>query len=342
MVAGPNITARVAERRNVTRSFFDEEIAPAGVPVVLKGLVSDWPVVAAAAESHDALGSYLKQLDSGVAVETFVGKPEMQGRYFYNADLTGFNFEKGATSLSNIIDQLLRMVDAPPRMMIYAGSAPTGEAAPDFASDNPMALLNPAIEPRLWLGNTSRVAAHYDNSRNIACCVAGTRRFTVFPPDQIGNLYLGPLDFTMAGPPASMVDFHAADYDRYPRFRDAEKAGLIAELEPGDAIYIPSLWWHHVEADGPFNLLVNYWWKAANSGSVFESVMLALVDLRDQPAPEKEAWRAYFEHFVFGKDASAVAHHLPDQWQQLTGSKTRGRDAKILGFIASQLRERQK
>jgi Cupin-like domain len=342
MTSGPNVTARVAERRNVTRSIFEEEIAPAGMPVVLKGLVGEWPVVAAAAQSHDALGDYLKQLDSGTAVETFVGKPEMQGRYFYNADLTGFNFEKGATSLSSIVDQLLRMASEPPKMMIYAGSAPTDEAVPDFAAQNPMPLLNPAIEPRLWLGNTSRVAAHYDNSRNIACCISGTRRFTVFPPDQIGNLYLGPLDFTMAGPPASMVDFHAPDYDRYPRFRDAEKAGLIAELGPGDAIYIPSLWWHHVEAEGPFNLLVNYWWKAANSGSVFESVMLALVDLRDQPAPEKEAWRAYFEHFVFGEDASTVAHHLPGRWQQLTGTKTPGRDAKILAFIASQLRERMK
>jgi Cupin-like domain len=342
MATGPDITARVAERRGVTRSTFEEEIAPAGLPVVLKGLVSDWPVVAAAAQSHEALGSYLKGLDSGAAVETFVGKPEMQGRYFYNGDLTGFNFEKGATSLSNIIDQLLRMVGSPTKMMIYAGSTPTGEAAPDFAASNPMPLLNAAIEPRLWLGNTSRVAAHYDNSRNIACCISGTRRFTVFPPGQIGNLYLGPLDFTMAGPPASMVDFHAPDYDKYPRFRDAEKAGLIAELEPGDAIYIPSLWWHHVEADGPFNLLVNYWWKTANSGSVFESVMLALMDLRDQPEPEKKAWRAFFEHFVFGENAGAVAHHLPEQWQRLTGAKTPAGDAKILEFIIGQLRGRIK
>lgn len=342
MASGVQITARVAERRDVNRSIFEVEIAPAGVPVVFKGAVSDWPVVAAGTQSLEALGSYVKQLDSGANVETFVGKPEMLGRYFYNDDLTGFNFEKGATSLSSIVDQLQRMAGAPPKMMIYAGSAPVDEAAPAFATDNPMPLLNPAIEPRLWLGNTSRVAAHYDNSRNIACCISGTRRFTLFPPDQICNLYLGPLDFTMAGPPASMVDFHAPDYDKYPRFRDAEKAGLIAELEPGDAIYIPSLWWHHVEAAGPFNLLANYWWKPANAGSVFESVMLALVDLRDQPRAEKKAWSAYFEHFVFGDEAATVSAHLPQQWQRLTGPKNSQRDAKILEFIAGQLQERMK
>lgn len=335
-----NIETRVPEYTGVTRESFEQDIAPLGRPALLKGAVAHWPAVAAARQSDEALGNYLKRHDSGAPVETFVGKPDMKGRYFYNAGMTGFNFEKGATALSKIVDQLLHMANGPQTMMIYAGSAPSGEAAPQFVAENPMPLLNPAIEPRLWLGNTSRVAAHYDNSRNIACCVSGNRRFTVFPPDQIGNLYLGPLDFTMAGPPASMVDFHAPDYDRYPRFRDAEKAGMIANLEPGDAIYIPSLWWHHVEAQGPFNMLVNYWWKPANSGAVFESVMLALVDLRDQPAPEKEAWRAYFEHFVFGHSAATVAHHLPEQWQQLTGTKTPERDAKIVEFVVSQLRKR--
>lgn len=335
-----NIEKRVPEYTGVTRESFEQDIAPLGRPALLKGSVAHWPVVAAARKSNEALGQYLKQHDRGAPVETFVGKPDMKGRYFYNADMTGFNFEKGATALSKIVDQLLHMANGPQTMMIYAGSAPSGEAAPLFATENPMPLLNPAIEPRLWLGNTSRVAAHYDNSRNIACCVSGSRRFTVFPPDQIGNLYLGPLDFTMAGPPASMVDFHAPDYDRYPRFPDAEKAGMVADLEPGDALYIPSLWWHHVEAEGPFNMLVNYWWKPANSGAVFESVMLALVDLRDQPGPEKEAWRAYFEHFVFGDDAATVAHHLPEQWQQLTGPKSPERDAKIVEFIVSQLLKR--
>jgi Cupin-like domain len=337
-----DIKTRVPERSGVTRNIFEQEIASLGAPVVLKGLVRDWPVVQAALLSREMLGHYLKAQDSGVVVETFVGKPAMQGRYFYNADLTGFNFEKGATSLSSIIDQLLKMASGPPSMMIYAGSAPIKEALPTFAAQNPMPLLNAAVEPRLWLGNTSRVAAHYDNSRNIAACISGTRRFTIFPPDQISNLYLGPLDYTMAGPPASMVDFHAPDYARYPKFRDAEKAGMVAELEPGDAIYIPSLWWHHVEADGPFNLLANYWWKPAHAGSTFESIMLAMIDLRDQPKPEKEAWRAFFEHFIFQEDAANVADHLPDLWQKVTGAKSPQRDAKIVDFITSQLRNRQK
>jgi hypothetical protein len=337
----PNITARVAERHNVTRDIFEKEIAPAGVPTVLKGLVNDWLVVAAARQSDAALGRYLNTHDSGAPVETFIGKPEMQGRYFYNAELTGFNFEKGAASLSSIIEQLLKMGDGPPRFMLYAGSAPSSEAMPGFAPENPMPLLNPGIEPRLWLGNASRVAAHYDSSRNIACCVAGTRRFTIFPPDQIGNLYLGPLEFTMAGPPASMVDFHAPDYGLYPKFRDAEKSGMIAELEPGDALYVPALWWHHVEAEGPFNLLVNYWWMPPNGGSTFESVMLALLNLRDQPEADKQAWQAFFQHYVFGSESANVSDHLPKHWRTVTGPKSKARDEMVMSFIMGRLMKKK-
>ena len=324
-------------RHNVTKQIFEDEILPQGEPVILKDLVSDWPVVHAALQSRNDLGSYLKQHDSGVAIETFVGQPEMKGRYFYNQEMTGFNYEKGETTLSHIVDQLLLTAEGPPPLMIYAGSAPSGATMPDFSRQNPMPLLNSEIEPRLWLGNTSRVAAHYDNSRNIACCIAGTRRFTLFAPEQIANLYVGPLEFTMAGPPASMVDFDNPDYDRYPKFREAEEAALIAELEPGDAIYIPSLWWHHVEASGPLNMLANYWWMPKCAGPALEAVLLALMTIRDQPEPEKQAWKAFFEHYVFGSEADQVADHLPKKWQTVTGPKTPGRDAFILSYIIKQI-----
>lgn len=332
-----NIEQRVPQRGNVTRQIFEEEIMTTGQPVVLKGLVAHWPVVQAARQSNEKLGAYLMKFDNGAPVETFVGEPSMKGRYFYNDDLSGFNYEKGETTFSHIIKQLLLTENGPPPLMIYAGSAPANAAMPNFIRDNIMPLLNPAIEPRLWLGNSSRVAAHYDNSRNIACCLAGKRRFTIFPPEQISNLYVGPLEYTMAGPPASMVDFHAPDYDAYPRFRDAEKAGLIAELDPGDAIYIPSLWWHHVEADGPFNLLANYWWMPEGTGPALEAVLLALVALRDQPEPERQAWHSFFDHYIFSSEAKEISNHLPEKWRNVTGPKSADRDAYILDFIQKRL-----
>lgn len=331
------IEQRVETRESITPKIFEDEILNLGRPVVLKGLVANWPVVRAAKQSHEALGEYLKQHDGGVPIETFVGQPEMEGRYFYNDDLTGFNFEKGKTGLSHIVDQLLLTVGGPPPLMIYAGSAPASEAMPAFSVDNPLPLLDPDVEPRLWLGNRSRVAAHYDASRNVACCVSGKRRFIIFPPEQVGNLYLGPLEFTMAGPPASMVDFSAPDYSRFPNFRQAGEAALVADLDPGDAIYIPALWLHHVEAFGDFNLLVNYWWFADDAGPSLEAMLLTMLAIRDLPQPEKQAWRTYFEHFAFGPQASQVSSHLPSHCQTVTGMKSASRDARIMDFLRKRL-----
>ena len=112
------------------------------------------------------------------------------------------------------------------------------------------------------MGNRAVVGPHNDHPDNIACVIAGRRRFRLFPPEQFANLYIGPLELNPAGRPVSFVSVNAPDLARYPRYARALEASREAELEPGDAIYIPSMWWHSVESLEPFNLLVNYWWEA--------------------------------------------------------------------------------
>jgi hypothetical protein len=153
----------------------------------------------------------------------------------------------------------------------------------------------------------------------------------LFPPEQVANLYPGPLAPTPGGQVVSMVDFAAPDLARFPRFADALAAGQVAELEPGDVLVYPALWWHHVEALDAFNVLVNYWWNAAPAfmDTPMDTMLHAFLSLRDRPAQEKAAWRAMFDHYVFG-DADAVAAHLP--------AAARGPLAPIDGSTARQLR----
>ena len=124
-----------------------------------------------------------------------------------------------------------------------------------------MAGLDPAIQPRLWIGNRVTTPAHFDEFHNVACVVCGSRRFTLFPPAQVRNLYIGPLDFAPTGAAISMARLDRPDDPRFPLLRMALAEAQVAELQPGDAIYIPPLWWHHVASLGRLNALVNYWWK---------------------------------------------------------------------------------
>ena len=140
------------------------------------------------------------------------------------------------------------------------GSTQTSAWLPGFNEANALPMDFQRYDQRVdW--QSIRVAAHFDFPRNIAGCVIGRRKFTLFPPEQVDNLYIGPWDLTPAGQPISMVDFHHPDYDRFPRFADAEKHAETAFLEPGDVIYIPNMWWHQVESLSAINGLVNFWWQ---------------------------------------------------------------------------------
>jgi hypothetical protein len=150
-------------------------------------------------------------------------------------------------------------------------------------------------------------------SNNIACCVVGRRRFTLFPPEQVENLYPGPLDMTPGGQAVSMVDFDAPDFERFPRFKDALAAAQVADLEPGDVLVYPALWWHQVEALDPFNVLVNYWWNAAPGlhGHPHEHPA-ARPAQPARPARFREAGlEALFDYYVFGP-ADRAGAHLPE------------------------------
>lgn len=301
------------ERSDVDAAAFAEIIAAHG-PVVLRGLGRDWPAVAAARQSSADLAAYLARFDSGAPVEAFIGPPAMQGRYFYANDMRGFNFERRKGPLGQLLDMLVRAADTPDAPCFYVGAAPVPEALPGFDTANPMPLFaRESAVPRAWIGNRSTVATHFDTSDNIALVVAGRRRFTLFPPEQVGNLYIGPLDHTMAGQPASMVPIDAPDLARFPRFADAMAAAFTVELEPGDAIYVPALWWHHVEALGSFNMLVNYWAEAAaDTGSPFEAMVHGILTISALPAAERAAWRHYFDHYVFRGGADPAAHLAPE------------------------------
>jgi len=294
------------------------QVLESGRPAVLRGLVGSWPAVAHGRSSTTALVAYLRALDTGAPVDALMTPPAEDGRIFYNPAMSGFNYIRNRLPLSAVAEQVLRYAAFPKPPAVAAQSALIRECVPGFTLENRLPLLGEAVAPRIWLGNAITTPAHFDEWNNVACVVAGRRRFTLFPPEQVGNLYIGPLDFAPTGAPMSLVNLRAPDFERFPKFRAALAAALSAELGPGDAIYIPPAWWHHVESQEPFNLLVNYWWHATpgpanRADSAFDGLLHAILNLRHLPPETRAAWGAIFAHFVFGSDEQVLGHIPPER-----------------------------
>lgn len=298
-----------------TRQLPLGELLAGGQPAVLRGLASDWPLVRKGLESEQAARQYIAGFYNGRPIDFNFGGPEIGSRAFYKDDFSALNFTVRRDRLDRALQEIGQHLHDDPAPMYYIASLPLEYCLPGLSAENDLAFQPHGLQvpPSIWIGTRTIASCHYDAPNNIACVAVGRRRFTLFPPDQIFNLYPGPLDPTPGGQAVSIVDFRAPDFARFPKFRDALAAGLSAELEPGDAIFVPSMWWHHVEGLSPFNTLVNYWWSSAPAfvPTPMNTLLHAMWTVRDLPEREKLAWKQVFEYYVFGPAERAGAH-LPE------------------------------
>lgn len=295
---------------NCQSNHLSEEILLSNEPLLLKNFVHDWPLVKEAKKSDSAVISYLRNFDAKKPLTAMTGDPTIKGRIFYNEDLSGFNFDYRRVSLEEIFQKLTECSKLQEPPMIYVGSTNIDNWLPGFREENDITLGKHQPIASLWIGNRSRVAPHYDFPTNIACSVAGKRRFTFFSPEHLDNLYVGPIDFSPAGQPISLVDLLDPDYEKFPKYRNAESDAIVADLDVGDAVLIPSMWWHHVEARNDLNVLVNYWWRTTPNfmGSPLNVLQHAIMGLRDLPDEQRGIWKSLFDYYVFNQKEENISH----------------------------------
>jgi hypothetical protein len=303
----------VPEVAIATPDSLDAHLRQSDRPFVVRGLVADWPLVQAGKQSATTARDYLLQRRRDVPFTVSIGESGKGGRLFYD-DAMQMNFRMGKAKLPEIFAQMEAVegdADPPP---IYLASIDMHEFFTGLHEANHVELGDRNCLASIWIGTPTRIAAHNDFPDNLACVAVGRRRFTLFPPGQFRNLYLGPVDNTPAGRAVSMVDFHNPDFDAHPKFAEALRHAQVAELGPGDAIFIPSMWWHHVEGLEPFNVLVNYWWRETPRwlGQPQDALNHAMLSIRDLPASEKQHWRDLFDYYVFDNGEEVVAHIPPD------------------------------
>ncbi|MES2442710.1 MAG: cupin-like domain-containing protein [Pseudomonadota bacterium] len=330
----------VPEYHGIDRARFEAEIVPPARPAILRGLVAGWPAVQAGRDSAEAFAAYLRSQANDTAAEAWFGPPEIAGRFDFTPEIDGYNHDRKLATVDQMLDLLLRQRGTPEPWGIYAGALPLGRHLPGFAAANPMPLLDPEryMLTSLWLGNRTQTAAHWDVPQNLACVVLGRRRFTLFPPGQLPNLYVGPIDFTLAGQPTSLVDIDAPDFERFPRFARALEAAEVAELEPGDALYLPSLWWHGVRGQDEVGAMVNYWWRdgPAHMVTPMQSLLHAAMTMHELPEAERAAWKAHFDHYIFHANGDPLPH-VPQAARGILGARTPELIARLKARLAKGL-----
>lgn len=310
----PPIVEPIEELHGIDAAALPEALLHPDRPYVLRGLAAHWPIARAGSASAQEAIAYLKGFARDTPVTVSIAPPQAGGRISYREDMLGFGFLQEKATLPVVLDSLLQQLNDPAAPTIYVGSTTIDTWLPGFREHNDLGFGAAQPLASIWIGNRTRIPAHQDVPDNIACVVAGRRRVTLFPPDQLQNLYIGPLDRTPAGQAISLVDVVAPDYqhdrERFPRFAEALRHARSAELGPGDAVLIPSMWWHHMQALDAFNVLVNYWWRQSPRwmDTPMNALLLAIMSVRDLPPEQREIWREVFRHYIFDADAQTAAH----------------------------------
>ena len=306
-------------------------------PFVVRGLVSDWPMVEAGLVSaHEARAHLLKYARS-LPFTVAIGRAGHGGRLFYDQNMA-MNFREGKGQLPDIFAGFDKYEGQAEPPTAYLGSVDMKHYFDGLTDANPSPVSTREPTESIWIGTRTRIAAHNDFPDNLACCAVGRRRFTLFPPEQFANLYLGPIDNTPAGRAVSMVDFLAPDLERFPKFANALPQARYAELDPGDAVFIPSLWWHHVEGLAEFNVLVNYWWRDTPRwlGQPQDALNHAMLSIRDLPQDEKDVWRQLFDHYIFD-NGPEVTDHIPEGSRGILDPLTPETANRIRAFLLRNL-----
>jgi hypothetical protein len=296
------LASPVREWTGVGPERFAAEVLPLNQPAILRGAAADWPLVSHANHSPRSLVDYLIGFDSGDLVNASIAPPAERGRLVYREGEKALNHRISAEKLPNVLKGLLKLIDAPEPPGIWIGGLSARDQLPGLEEENRTGLVPPGTPAHLWIGNAVTIPPHFDAADNLGFVVAGRRRFTLFPPEQVSNLYVGPFDVTPSGVPISMVPHDAPDLERYPRFRDALEAAQVGELGPGDAIYIPYLWWHGVQSLEPFNLLMNFWWHRDEIAAAYPhgALLRTTFELfRNMPPEHRRAWQKMYEFWVF-------------------------------------------
>ncbi|MEW6775593.1 MAG: cupin-like domain-containing protein [Bdellovibrionota bacterium] len=209
-------------------------------PAVLRGYARDWPALA------KWNGEYFRNefSDTRVPIASYVG-----GRVNF---LEGVGVDYSELPLGDML-QATRQ-----ESRSFAIGAPLERFPARLRED----LRRPAVcEDAAWVRSKVFISPggigaplHRDIPHNIYVQIAGRKKWILFSPADNANVYPYPLFSKL--PAFARADAETPDFGRFPCLRDARPWECV--LEPGDALLLPSFFWHQTRALD-FSISVNFW-----------------------------------------------------------------------------------
>lgn len=316
-------------------------IKDATEPMVFRGACRSWPIVQAGLASEAAAIDYLRRMHADVMGVTVETPPSERGRLSFNETVTGFNFQHSMLPIGQLLDTIAAENAKPDPRGLYMFL--DLRQVPGLAAENGSELDALGGVRALLVGNRACVPAHFDFPNNLPSNLVGERTFTIFPPEQVRNLYTGPLGMSPSGHEVSMIDFRQIDTARFPKAAAAMDSAQQVRLKPGDMLFLPSMWWHHIEAHNDFNVLMPQWWRSGPEwlGHSYDALQHAVLAIRDLPKAQRQAWKALFDHYVFEHDDHFPAHLPPEVRGPLASPMTEESAKGLRTLLASKLQPPQ-
>lgn len=97
---------------------------------------------------------------------------------------------------------------------------------------------------------------HEDTDENMLCVIKGSKRVILISPVYSHDLYAD--DGKILG--VSPVPADVVDLVKFPKVMNVRY--IVAEMEEGDMLYLPQMWWHQVNSGEGRQQAIAMWWKS--------------------------------------------------------------------------------
>jgi hypothetical protein len=235
--------------RSITRGEFADNYRSIEEPILVQGGLWDWPAIRWSPETLGSL-AFDRLIDLQVS---------LNGSFRMNPDLSPVD-PKNQILLRDVkfglaAQEIINNESLTTKYYITQQNivSKLPELLPDLACWWPISDTTINI----WFGSSGVITPlHFDHAPNLFAQIFGRKKFTLFGPDQSQYLYQYPAETKMSH--VSYVDVERPDLLKHPNFTRAQQQ--VHVMHPGQMLFLPPRWWHHVEAMD-ISISVNQWWR---------------------------------------------------------------------------------